>query len=73
MKTNPNPRIKFCPRCKSPSVQKEMTLKIIIGAPQQWKCNNCDFKGHLFPEIEKDKLKEIQKIDKNSADTNHIK
>ena len=43
-------RVMFCPKCKSINIGKELTLTLIFGAPQQWKCNECGFKGHIFPE-----------------------
>ncbi len=43
----------FCPRCKSTHVEKELTASAAFGAPQEWVCNNCGFRGHIFPKIEK--------------------
>ncbi len=47
----------FCPRCKSYNIKKEITASAAIGAPQEWVCNNCDFRGYIFPKIEIKKLK----------------
>ena len=46
--------LKFCPKCKSVDVEKEMALTMIFGIPQQWKCNKCGFKNYVFPEKEFD-------------------
>jgi len=43
----------FCPKCKSSNVRKEITIVSAIGIPGEWECNNCGFRGHIFPEIEK--------------------
>ena len=40
----------FCPKCESIDVEKEMTMTLILGIPQEWKCNKCGFKGYIFPE-----------------------
>ena len=54
-------KIIFCPKCKSTDIKKEITIFTAFGAPSLWKCNNCDFKGHLFPEAKINRMKEIQK------------
>lgn len=57
-------KIMFCPKCKSPNVQKEITFMLIFGATQEWKCNNCGFKGYIFPQatkIQYNKNKSIKK------------
>jgi rubredoxin len=45
-------RIRFCPKCKSVKVKKEFTFFMVFGAPQKWVCQDCGFKGHIFPEKE---------------------
>ena len=44
----------FCPKCKSINVQKDITASVALGAPQEWVCNECGFRGSLFPEKEID-------------------
>ncbi len=48
MKAN---KIMFCPKCKSTNVQKEITFMLMFGVTQEWKCNNCGFKGYIFPQV----------------------
>lgn len=43
----------FCPKCKSTNVQKEISVTLVIGAPQKWICNNCGHFGYLFPQATK--------------------
>ena len=50
-------RIVICPKCKSANVQKEITVSSIIGIPQEWICRDCNFRGHIFPEVEIDNYK----------------
>ncbi|MEK6843793.1 MAG: hypothetical protein AABX83_00015 [Nanoarchaeota archaeon] len=50
-------KITICPKCKSTNVRKEITIISVIGVPEQWTCNNCGFRGHIFPEVEIDNYK----------------
>jgi len=50
---------RFCPKCKSENVRKEMNILLALGAPQKWVCNKCGYHGHMFPI--KEKLKNIKK------------
>ena len=47
-----NKKIMFCPKCKSINIRKRLTLFLMFGAPQEWICQECGFKGHIFPEKE---------------------
>ncbi len=44
--------IRICPKCKSVNVKKEITPLSAAGVPEEWVCNNCNFRSYLFPEIE---------------------
>ena len=50
-------KARICPKCKSLDVKKELTASAVFGAPQEWVCNDCNFRGHIFPEIELNKMK----------------
>ena len=50
---------RFCPKCKSEKVRKEMNILLAVGAPQEWICNKCRYHSHMFPV--KTKLKNIKK------------
>mgnify|MGYP001570854801 FL=1 len=45
-------KITICPKCKSTNVEKEITASSIIGIPQEWVCNDCNFSNNVFPEVE---------------------
>lgn len=55
MKTKTSESIIFCPRCRSHNVKKEITSSAALGAPQEWVCNNCGFRGHIFPQVKIEK------------------
>jgi transposase-like protein len=61
-------KMKFCPRCKSKNVQKDFTLFTLVGAPSQWRCLDCGFTGHIFPEAELGSI-EKRAIKSSSAKT----
>ena len=48
---------RFCPKCKSTNVSKELNVLLAIGIPQEWKCNECGFTSFIFPERELNKRK----------------
>jgi hypothetical protein len=62
-KKNKERHITICPKCKSPDVyiDKSNPLQPVIGLPANYMCNNCNYKGFNFPEIETSKLKKFQK------------
>ncbi len=60
-------KIKFCPKCGSDKVVKKIYGSLALGAPQPWKCEECGFESDIFPEIDKNKLKLIQKQIKNDT------
>jgi transposase-like protein len=39
---------RFCPKCKSTNVERIIDATLAIGAPQKWKCNNCEFHNVEF-------------------------
>jgi len=43
----------FCPRCRSFDVKKEITASLVLGAPQNWICNDCCYTNIVFPELKK--------------------
>ncbi len=54
--------IRYCPRCKSTDVGIAIGPSAVLGAPQQWRCNNCGFEAFaIFPEKEVEEEKENKK------------
>jgi len=49
--------MRICPKCGSGKIGKDLNILMLLGAPQQWKCNKCGFTSYLFPEIEMEKSK----------------
>ena len=47
----------ICPRCKSLDISPDFSVEAFGKGSffNQRKCNNCEFKGQFFPEIEKKK------------------
>ncbi|MEM4702980.1 MAG: hypothetical protein QXP53_00630 [Candidatus Pacearchaeota archaeon] len=55
--------IKFCPKCRSINIKIRNvggSAGILFGAPTIYTCQNCGFSNYAFPEIEKDKLKNVK-------------
>lgn len=44
---------RFCPKCKSENVRKELNVLLVAGVPQNWICENCGFHNFEFPIKEK--------------------
>jgi len=59
---------KFCPRCKSENVEKEMGVLLAVGIPQKWKCKKCGYYGFIFPEKEKIKTNITKNIKESYND-----
>jgi len=55
---------RFCPKCESEDVKKEMNVLLAAGAPQKWICNVCGFYAPEFPEVEEE-IKPIKHRTKN--------
>lgn len=56
---------KFCPRCKSSDVSRDISTMQSLGyIPTKYICNKCGFSSFTFPEVEISKANEI-KEDKN--------
>ena len=43
---------KFCPKCGSEDVKIEITPTAVVGMPQRWVCNECNYSNFVFPEKE---------------------
>jgi rubredoxin len=64
----------LCPQCGSINVKKDLKLTLLIGIPQKWKCRDCEFAGHLFPEVPNKNIELVQKeIKKFNEDNNNAK
>jgi len=48
---------RFCPRCRSFNVKINITASLVLGAPQNWICNDCGYSNIVFPELKKLKSK----------------
>lgn len=61
-------KIRYCPACDSINVNIAIGPSAVLGAPQQWRCNNCGFEAFaIFPEKEVGEEKE--KNDKHKRKT----
>lgn len=61
---------KFCPKCNSKNIRTDFGPQVsggllgkfsAIGAPYDYICNDCGFRGKIFPEIEVKEEKEQEK------------
>ncbi len=55
-----NPKI--CPKCLSLNIERKILPYNALGAPSPFHCNNCGFESFIFPEIDPNKTKELNKI-----------
>ncbi len=53
---------KFCPKCKSVNIEKELNVLLAVGVPQNWRCKECGYYGIVFPKADE---KDISKIKRN--------
>jgi len=54
--------VKICPKCKKGNIQREAhgTVMDAFGMPSPYKCLDCGFSSHIFPEIDVDELSELK-------------
>ncbi len=44
-------KARICPKCESTRVKLRNNILLVVGAPQEWVCENCGFSAYLFPEL----------------------
>ena len=54
-------KVKFCPKCKSSNIEKELNVLLAVGAPQKWICKECGYYGLMFPEINEKNINKIRR------------
>jgi hypothetical protein len=57
-----------CPKCKSPDISTDKSNPLIgqMGLPTKYVCNNCEYAGYSFPEVD---ITEIEKFEEDAAKT----
>ena len=50
-------RIKLCPQCKTPHLQKIMPIGFLNT--EHYKCTNCDYEGALYLEVDSENTDEF--------------
>ncbi|UZE94290.1 MAG: hypothetical protein IB618_01830 [Candidatus Pacearchaeota archaeon] len=60
--------VKICPRCHSIDIQIShqggLSGLTALGLPTVYRCKNCGYRSHAFPEIDLNEMKRKQKIKK---------
>lgn len=51
-------KIKLCPKCKSRNYNLELDIKISMGIPPNFICEDCGFKSYTY--LEKDKKRKLK-------------
>ena len=55
--------VRICPRCQSTNISPDLS-KEAYGSGKifnSYKCNDCDFHGEFFPEVDKKAISKIKK------------